>query len=175
MIKRLSFRIDNKYNNCPEFVGYMFANIPLTEELHYIPILLNNLTVNDKRAKNYYKRYKRYITLMPICEDDASPEILLENILLKVNKHAAKVTQEMHELNFTSISPVLASSNRQGYRIESSFEKLLKYGEDLNLPYDKYATPATYEEAQQAIDSIVTFNRKRPCITIDEYFASNTN
>lgn len=110
---------------------------------------------------------------MPTSENPASHDILLETILHRINGYAAKITQEMHGLNFTSINPVPTSPDRPGYKTAHSFKKLLTYGEDQNLPYDKSITYATYKEAQQALNSWVTRNRQRPFITIDESFTGN--
>ncbi len=173
MPKELIFKIDDKFNNCPEFVIYMEASIPLTKELHYIKIILNSFTINENRAENYYLRHKQYTSSMPTGENPASHDILLETILPRINGYAAKITQEMHGLNFTSINPVPTSPDRPGYKAAHSFKKLLTYGEDQNLPYDKSITYATYKEAQQALNSWVTRNRQRPFITIDESFTGN--
>ena len=173
MPKELIFKIDDKFNNCPEFVIYMEASIPLTKELHYIKIILDSFTINENRAENYYLRHKQYTSSMPTGENPASHDILLETILPRINGYAAKITQEMHRLNFTSINPVPTSPDRPGYKTAHSFKKLLTYGEDQNLPYDKSITYATYKEAQQALNSWVTRNRQRPFITIDESFTGN--
>lgn len=173
MPKELIFKIDDKFNNCPEFVIYMEASIPLTKELHYIKIILNSFTINENRAENYYLRHKQYTSSMPTGENPASHDILLETILPRINGYAAKITQEMHGLNFTSINPVPTSPDRPGYKTAHSFKKLLTYGEDQNLPYDKSITYITYKEAQQALNSWVTRNRQRPFITIDESFTGN--
>ncbi|MCI8751331.1 MAG: hypothetical protein HFH66_08205 [Lachnospiraceae bacterium] len=151
----------------------MEASIPLTKELHYIKIILNSFTINENRAENYYLRHKQYTSSMPTGENPASHDILLETILPRINGYAAKITQEMHRLNFTSINPVPTSPDRPGYKTAHSFKKLLTYGEDQNLPYDKSITYATYKEAQQALNSWVTRNRQRPFITIDESFTGN--
>ena len=151
----------------------MEASIPLTKELHYIKIILDSFTINENRAENYYLRHKQYTSSMPTGENPASHDILLETILLRINGYAAKITQEMHRLNFTSINPVPTSPDRPGYKTAHSFKKLLTYGEDQNLPYDKSITYATYKEAQQALNSWVTRNRQRPFITIDESFTGN--
>ncbi len=151
----------------------MEASIPLTKELHYIKIILNSFTINENRAENYYLRHKQYTSSMPTGENPASHDILLETILPRINGYAAKITQEMHRLNFTSINPVPTSPDRPGYKTAHSFKKLLTYGEDQNLPYDKSITYATYKEAQQALNSWVTRNRQRPFITIKESFTGN--
>ncbi len=151
----------------------MEASIPLTKELHYIKIILDSFTINENRAENYYLRHKQYTSSMPTGENPASHDILLETILPRINGYAAKITQEMHRLNFTSINPVPTSPDRPGYKTAHSFKKLLTYGEDQNLPYDKSITYATYKEAQQALNSWVTRNRQRPFITIDESFTGN--
>lgn len=151
----------------------MEASIPLTKELHYIKIILDSFTINENRAENYYLRHKQYTSSMPTGENPASHDILLETILPRINGYAAKITQEMHRLNFTSINPVPISPDRPGYKTAHSFKKLLTYGEDQNLPYDKSITYATYKEAQQALNSWVTRNRQRPFITIDESFTGN--
>lgn len=169
MLKNFSFNIDNKFNNCQEFVNYITAEIFLTEEPQRIIIYLNSLTVNDNRAKNYFVRHKQYITFMPLDENETS----LERILFKANKHVAKVTQEMHELNFTSIQPGSGSLDRQGYKTASSFKELLKFGEDkntMNGNYDEYTTFTTYEEAQQDINKDISYKTKRPHITIEDSF-----
>lgn len=168
MPKELIFKIDDKFNNCPEFVIYMEASIPLTKELHYIKIILNSFTINENHAENYYLRHKQYTSSMPTGENPASHNILLETISPRINGYAAKITQEMHELNFTSVYPVPTSPDRQGYKTAHSFKKLLTYGEDQNLPYYKHETYATYEEAQQTLNSWVTRNRQRPFIVIKE-------
>ena len=151
----------------------MEASIPLTKELHYIKIILNSFTINENRAENYYLRHKQYTSSMPTGENPASHDILLETILPRINGYAAKITQEMHRLNFTSINPVPTSPDRPGYKTAHSFKKLLTYGENQNLPYDKSITYATYKEAQQALNSWVTRNRQRPFITIKESFTGN--
>ena len=151
----------------------MEASIPLTKELHYIKIILDSFTINENRAENYYLRHKQYTSSMSTGDNPASHDILLETILPRINGYAAKITQEMHRLNFTSINPVPTSPDRPGYKTAHSFKKLLTYGEDQNLPYDKSITYATYKEAQQALNSWVTRNRQRPFITIDESFTGN--
>ena len=152
----------------------MEASIPLTKELHYIKIILNSFTINENRAENYYLRHKQYTSSMPTGENPASHDILLETILPRINGYAAKITQEMHRLNFTSINPVPTSPDRPGYKTAHSFKKLLYIRRRPKIfPTTNQITYATYKEAQQALNSWVTRNRQRPFITIDESFTGN--
>lgn len=168
MIQQLVFNIDNKYNKCPEFVGWITAIIPCVEESSHIVISFNHESVGNKRSDGYCVRQKSYYTELLIDTDltHYNPDAYLENLIKKVNDHTAKITQEMHELNFTSI---YAEHSGLKYYLSNpcgratSFKKLLGYGvAGFKTGY------ASHEAAQKVVDDHITEILNRPCITINK-------
>lgn len=168
MIYQLVFNIDNKYNKCPEFVGWITALLPCVEESSHIVINFHHESVGNKRSDGYCVRHKTYHTELSIDTDLShyNPDAYLENLIKRVNDHTAKITQEMHELNFTSI---YAEHSGLKYHLSNpcrratSFKKLLGYGEaDFKTKY------ATYEAAQKVVDADITKMLSRPFTTTNK-------
>ncbi len=165
MIYQLVFNIDNKYNKCPEFIGWITATIPLVEESSHIVINFNHESVGNERSTGYCIRNKTYYTKLQINTDNYhyNPDAYLENLIERVNDHTAKITQEMHELNFTSIYAERLElkcylSNLCGKA--TSFDSLLKYGiANFKTGY------ATHEAAQKIVDADITKMLSRPFTT----------
>ena len=102
----LIFNIDNNFNKCPEFTGWITASLPLKEKLNRIILNLHHKSVGNLRKGGYCIRDKTYYAklLIDTRSDHFNQDVFLEKLIPKVNTYASKITQEMHKLDFTSIS-----------------------------------------------------------------------
>lgn len=93
-------------------------------------------------------------------------DAFLENLIKKVNDHTAKITQEMHELNFTF---VYAEHSGLKYHLSNPCSRAVSFKKLLELGVAGFKTGhASHEAAQKAVDTDITEMLSRPCIIINK-------
>lgn len=164
----ITFNVDNKFNNCPEFITRIIASVKITEETETAKATIYHTGVHKADDGRYYIRQKLYYFYIPVNTTNIYLDGYLEELISEVNNYIAKITQDIHNQDFTSL---YSENYRDGdHKVENchSFDKLFNYGRDYTPPSDpKSVAYDTYEEAQKVAGDKIAKARQFPYFTVN--------